>query len=128
LAAVAQQLFSAFASAAVPQHVLAAWLSEVVAAAGPPQQPLAAGGVNASAGLPAKPPAVWVVDWVVMIFLLLWLLPWETLPGVLSADQLQPGLSTVLGGADLATFVAELDTAQRHSRATHPLQHDPLLV
>src|SRR5688572_13626198 len=57
LAVLPQQLLSAAASAAVPQHGLAA-AGSVVAAGVLPQQPPAAAGLNASAGLPVKPPAV----------------------------------------------------------------------
>jgi hypothetical protein len=69
---VPQQLPDSWASATVPQHVLAvagvgAGVDESDVVAGVPQQPPAAGGVNASAGSPAKPPwVVWIGDGVVM--------------------------------------------------------------
>jgi hypothetical protein len=58
-AADPQQLPDSCASAAVPQHVLAAGAGEEVdVGSAVPQQPPAAGGLNASAGSPANPPEI----------------------------------------------------------------------
>jgi hypothetical protein len=126
LAAEPQQLPSACAWATVPQHVVAGWLGLVVAGAGPPQQPLATGGWNASAGSPAKPPTGLVVDSVVIVSSVLRLsgLAREDLEGYLVADAIDPRLRPALRGADLAALVTELHTVQRRSPPTKPSPHD----
>jgi hypothetical protein len=120
----------------VPQHVLgAAALPEVVGAtpdavaAGVPQQPPAAGGLNASAGLPANPPTTSVLAPLVMFFSFSRTgLPEEHVLGDGRPCAIDLCLSPALRRAHLATPVAEVHLAQLCLSLASTTHHDRLLV